>query len=303
LCHFDFHTLRNMDRASFPPQNSTASDPFDLQQISGFYGPGAWAAFLLAVLSSWYSIRYRLRKISILTVISPILYINWAAIDLLRQSSKHNVSPGPTVATVAVTYWGLWYLNLQCRYVVQAELNNLSDSHSLSGAHRATKVLFHLGGVLPTIALAMCVHRVDVAVAAFTAKHSGITLHADFTKALAKVRWWDYVTIVSTVISLVATPASVVTTVMFTNTRFLLCLVVHITSVSVTVWLLAGPYALLLAWAPSHTSISCFIKPCAPQSMGEWDQAFALLCGVVVFVYEVGPDVWMLGRKLAVDCA
>lgn len=34
---------------------------------------------------------------------------------------------------------------------------------------------------------------------------------------------------------------------------------------------------------------SCFFMPCAPQGIGDWDQAFALLCGLGMFVYEVGP--------------
>jgi hypothetical protein len=34
---------------------------------------------------------------------------------------------------------------------------------------------------------------------------------------------------------------------------------------------------------------SCALKPCAPQSITESAQGFALCCGLFVFVYEVGP--------------
>jgi uncharacterized BrkB/YihY/UPF0761 family membrane protein len=33
----------------------------------------------------------------------------------------------------------------------------------------------------------------------------------------------------------------------------------------------------------------CYFMPCAPQNIKEWDQAFGLLIGIIVFLFEVGP--------------
>jgi hypothetical protein len=33
----------------------------------------------------------------------------------------------------------------------------------------------------------------------------------------------------------------------------------------------------------------CYFVPCAPQRIGEWDQAFSLLVALVLFLYEFGP--------------
>jgi hypothetical protein len=32
-----------------------------------------------------------------------------------------------------------------------------------------------------------------------------------------------------------------------------------------------------------------FFMPCAPQTLSDWDQAFAVFVGVVMGVYELGP--------------
>jgi hypothetical protein len=46
---------------------------------------------------------------------------------------------------------------------------------------------------------------------------------------------------------------------------------------------------------------SCFIKPCAPHSIKDWDQAFALLSGLTLFVYEAGPDIAQFTRERTGD--
>lgn len=37
-----------------------------------------------------------------------------------------------------------------------------------------------------------------------------------------------------------------------------------------------------------------FFKPCTAQSMAEWDQAFALQCALVYFVWEIGPEMYSI---------
>jgi hypothetical protein len=44
--------------------------------VSGFYGPGSWAAWFLAMVSSLYALHRCPDIVTTLTIISPILYTN-----------------------------------------------------------------------------------------------------------------------------------------------------------------------------------------------------------------------------------
>ncbi|KAF2122824.1 hypothetical protein BDV96DRAFT_561442 [Lophiotrema nucula] len=48
------------------------------------------------------------------------------------------------------------------------------------------------------------------------------------------------------------------------------------------------------AYSPSK---ACYFMPCAPQSIYEWDQAFALCIGLCILVVEIGPDVLKPARR------
>ena len=41
----------------------------------------------------------------------------------------------------------------------------------------------------------------------------------------------------------------------------------------------------------------CYLVPCAPQGIGEWDQAFSLVIALFLFLYEFGYDMVRIGRK------
>jgi hypothetical protein len=290
-----------MDQSSSLLRNRTVNEPSDFQQISGFYGPGAWSAIVLAGSSSWYSIRYRPETGSILTTISPILYINWAAIDLLRHPPKIDPPSGPTVAAFAVTYWGLMYLNLQHQHVSVRVSPNSSNHH---GALQRTQLLFQVARVLPILALMLYVYCVDVGLAALVANGTESLGTTKITDALKKTRLSDCLAIVFTVVGLFATLCSIGMALLFGNRHPLLRVIASGISGTGTMLLLGWPFYSLFRWNLSMPDVRlpCFVQPCAPQSWTDWDQAFALLCGIGVLVYEVGPDVWRLGRWIARNC-
>jgi len=58
------------------------------------------------------------------------------------------------------------------------------------------------------------------------------------------------------------------------------------------------PVYAALVFALNELPRSCLFKPCAPQSIGEWDQAFPLVCGLVMFTFQVGEDVVKLGSRV-----
>jgi hypothetical protein len=53
----------------------------------------------------------------------------------------------------------------------------------------------------------------------------------------------------------------------------------------------AGYIFALVASRGNNMSKSCFLMPYAPQSISEWDQAFALFTGLVMFTYGFGTTI------------
>jgi hypothetical protein len=47
---------------------------------------------------------------------------------------------------------------------------------------------------------------------------------------------------------------------------------------------------------PTEMERSCRWKPCTPQSIKEWDQAYSLLCGLVLFLCEAGLDILVISK-------
>ncbi|CAN9142400.1 unnamed protein product [Alternaria alternata] len=61
--------------------------PPDFSHISGFYGPGAWAAWVITMVASWIPVTQGDYTHN-LHFIGYALYTNWAAIDLMRQLNR-----------------------------------------------------------------------------------------------------------------------------------------------------------------------------------------------------------------------
>jgi hypothetical protein len=60
---------------------------FDVNGVSGFYGPGAWSAWFLILVTSWVA-TIRGDYSHNIHHIGYLLYTNWAAVDLIRQATK-----------------------------------------------------------------------------------------------------------------------------------------------------------------------------------------------------------------------
>jgi hypothetical protein len=59
----------------------------DVNYISGFYGPGAWAVWVITMIASWISLIQNDYKHN-LHFIAYALYTNWAAIDFMRKIAE-----------------------------------------------------------------------------------------------------------------------------------------------------------------------------------------------------------------------
>jgi len=251
---------------------------FDIAQVSGFYGPGAWAGGLIAIVTTWYTTLFHIEKLVTPSTLAPILAINWAAVDLLVQIQAKDLAVYSATAAYTTTSWGLLHMVLQ--HEVVGFLNR-------SPATRIPRALLALGSVVPVVALVRCAYRPLL------------------IQDLPKIAW----------------PLFLVHGLALLALLYMLGLYLNLSildrgiesrSGSQTIWAylarsarMVAPVFVVLAslltpfmWFQGlNARSSCFIRPCAPHGIMEWDQAFSLLSGLALFAYEVGPDVVEFARR------
>lgn len=270
------------------------NDPYGISQVSGFYGPGAWASWIIALTSSWISLLGRRgdQELSY-DLIAHLLYFNWAAVDLLRQVIRAHGTIASLAAAVGVSYWGLLQNFMQFMLIGTCGVKRI---------RREGKVLLVLciGLVLPSAALmsflgTFCIGERTLGMYVFDATYVDTKVAdevlSNFSTAMsiigilflvvcatklgdewAKEGWKGFAdTDISEV--LFVTSAVVFLGIFFCVSFFLLCLV------------------------PSARNLKGFeLRPCTAQQISDWDQAFALLCALVFFVRGTGMDIYRLMR-------
>ncbi|KAF2490015.1 hypothetical protein BU16DRAFT_597614 [Lophium mytilinum] len=106
------------------PISSSPPDVFGISQVSGFYGPGTWGAWVVTGAASWYRLVVDRRHVLDPNTWVFILAINWAAVDLIRHvhslkvlknsgddsSDKHLGSIG---AAFTIVFWGVMHEIMQ----------------------------------------------------------------------------------------------------------------------------------------------------------------------------------------------
>jgi hypothetical protein len=108
--------------------NSSAPDPIGFGQVSGFYGPGAWAAWFLALVGSWLGLVKKPHHVDHNTLLY-LAGLNWVAVDLLRHMIRLNslkqannpawMKEAASVgAAFIVAWWGLFHALLQLFFCV-----------------------------------------------------------------------------------------------------------------------------------------------------------------------------------------
>jgi hypothetical protein len=232
-------------------------------EVNGFYGPGTWAAWVITLMASWIPI---LRKDyeSNIHYISYALYTNWAAIDIFRQKpSTHALQPRSTedpdkpvlvsrenVMAASFAVVGVGIVHAYLQYVVC--LRQLREEEKLEN------------GDIKTIR-----------------RRSHIIL---LGAALPSIAW--FVWSQGMCLGLLHNPIFGLSVVMFSLGLF--SNVLLFTNMTlITSSLMSGVCEGGVEFG--RLSRRCYIIPCAPQSIKEWDQAFALLLALFCFGYEFGP--------------
>jgi hypothetical protein len=141
------------------PLSTAAPDPISFAHVSGFYGPGSWAAWLLTICASWIRL-FREPRVFDVNMWLYLLGVNWAAIELfkntretmaLREAGADNwMRNCATIgAAMNVVVWGRWHAILQLATLVPAAL-----TFDLDGEIQRSLTLL-IGLVFPAVSMAV----------------------------------------------------------------------------------------------------------------------------------------------------
>jgi hypothetical protein len=307
-----------------PPLNSrtpTAAAPNDLLEpfvISGLYGSGTWAAWILAMAASVCTLQRPPDTYATLTMLPPVLYINWAAVDLLKELHTQHPSYEFVASTTGIMILGVWYLSW---------VQHCLDVRSYSATEREIlrmRILTLVGFTMPTVALAASMISLDTEASLWEVQplepsdtyvivgdNSYIRMmngavHITFAMGIV------WMCLLHMIVALtVACPSQTHATdyvralvfsryklwhVIFVGGGMFVC-----SAFSRSMFLLGD-----IAASEDQDTLwySCVMKPCAPQSITDSDQGFSLCCGLLLLAYEVGPDaVAFVTRKVGLVIA
>jgi hypothetical protein len=344
------------------PITSEAPDILGIGEISGFYGPGAWAGWFILIVSSWCRVlRASVERFDPNTLIF-LFTTNWAAIDLLRTTrsmgeiskalpsdkDQTNKLKGTLGAAFNVTFWGTTHALSQLFFT----MIYFPDLRILR--HRVRT--FFLGSIVPSLALMCSIrlasnsfvpalywhgiedfqHVLNVVFAsligvcsiplfvAIVSSEGILVLPKVVSQRLKRIvlesgiPWAKLRQIVillcggifllgmvsvflgliilaitknDSLVSAGSTAMSfllLVPSVLVIPLWWILCVGVCVTYYAVRAYMTRGVKA----------SESCFFMPCAPQSIKEEDQLFALIAGLLLFVgWEILPVVRYESKK------
>jgi len=270
-------------------------------QVSGFYGPGAWAAWVITMFASWIPLFQDDNYTHNLHFIGYAMYTNWAAIDLIRHGipassqDQHHLSvqdrawSNNFAASIAVIQLGVYQVvaqllvcnnRLQYEYIAQAD-------RSLEARRR---LILSVGAVLP---LSMGLHV--------------FTLSSAFTPSSTSDLSW-FALLVCCVLGVwlvgynacqLLWPRKLMWETMSRKLPLFCAAVVLGFSLSffLAAYGFASPTGVLQMPYLASLPERCYLVPCAPQGIGEWDQAFSLIVALFLFLYEFGYDILCIGRE------
>jgi len=251
----------------------------DYSQISGFYGPGTWAAWVITLVTSWIPILRNDHKHN-LHYVTYALYTNWASVDLIRQMNQAHqhakdfgeVDPAHSqniIAALAVVRVGIFNAWLQIAVCHQMARDQNADTRKNIGRRLWCIIIGSLLPVPVNFLVVPCFHEAiagDVTLGDFI-----FTVAVQTGSLMILAQCFAFVDIHRDILTLF----------------YALCR---------TVVLCAA------VWGTFHSSDSfldnrCYVVPCAPQTIAEMDQAFSLLVALVFLLYEYFGTVFQLARK------
>jgi hypothetical protein len=279
---------------------------FDVNGVSGFYGPGAWSAWFLILVTSWVA-TIRGDYSHNVHHIGYLLYTNWAAVDLIRQATKPLINSTDTTrgqppsnaslaAALLITSWGTVHAASQFLYTYASRYQN-------DVSERRRRRLLALGSMIPLcagISMSSYLYHHPITekhkIPAFYFDGLRISCHRDIVNFLVYVLPW----VLPCSAILIEVLLNFRRSGIFDSNPTSPYLVPATDCVVVSCFLMSTIPANFISWAyvilwifsgATFKKKSCMFMPCAPQSISEWDQCFALFAGLAVFIYEFGVDI------------
>ncbi|KAF2806376.1 uncharacterized protein BDZ99DRAFT_479635 [Mytilinidion resinicola] len=330
--------------------SSTPPDPLGVSKVSGFYGPGAWAAWMLWIVGSWYRAFTGKRSKLDPNTLSFVIATNYAALDLMRRVQQVRQSvhveghPEDDImaqygAAMTIVWQGtahillqsivfgvfhdgprpfkFWMLSGGLMIPLLSQALASVASMQFSTLDDRTPAMFWNGMGSAKHDFLLFVNWLWVPVFILVLLLAGILLYR-LCVGSAVFRSFDWQRIWVLFYSFY--PAVVLTA--FTVFMSSLCVLLEIENPSVVafdiiMWICFVPVipvgailvtiSIVFIFLPFHVLVTilkfiftggksfhkaCFFIPCAPQSILEMDQAFALLAGVVMLVgIEIAPPI------------
>ncbi|KAF2030386.1 hypothetical protein EK21DRAFT_111908 [Setomelanomma holmii] len=297
-------------------------DAFGINNVSGYYGPGAWAAWYLTLLTSWVALVVNSRSHNWYFV-AYLLYINCAAVDLwcqTEEASETNTQlyhSGPIAAALTVVSWGTLHAMSQIVYTTsrcEGLMKDRSRGHEQFRHLRGRRIVLSIGTILPLCAGLVTFGRL-LRNNFLTSDHSSPTSGAhDISRhSFLTFRWHGLgMAPGSSILDTVLLAAEVLSTFLILGAalvpfyRYSLRTYVASQTLAFATNLYAftaiGPAIIMLScsifgWLildVPHMDPSTIFKPQAPQSISEMDQAFTLFVALAMAAYELMPTI----RKL-----
>ncbi|KAH6482442.1 hypothetical protein HBI55_234140 [Parastagonospora nodorum] len=233
------------------------------------------------------------------SLIPPILYINWAAVDQLKQFVSTEKSLELLSSSTGVTSWGLWYM-----WIVQYKLCACENEAFAVYVKRMRGLVF-LGFLLPCITSTITLVHVfatvlnprpstdDYDAAEWISKHHGDSAGKSIYNLFwMSLFWMNGIVQAQAAWDLIRTRQGKAISSGFAS---------RLTSSGAMIigfaLILPGhrrDWRAVLPWLAARHDIEkfqvCFLKPCSSQSLRDSDQGFSLCCGLLLFACEVGPD-------------
>ena len=146
------------------PLSTDAPDLLGFASVNGFYGPGSWAAFFLAICASWISLIFQSTS-GVVSLCAYLLALNAVAVDHLRHLHaltrlKNSGDPSWTqksasvAAAYIVTWWGL------CTVFTQILTTPFLSSRQSTAIKRLIALI--VGSILPAASSAATLWLVDI---------------------------------------------------------------------------------------------------------------------------------------------
>jgi hypothetical protein len=346
------------------PVTTAAPDPLGMAKVSGVYGPGAWAAWYMTLVSSWWRIGWRSKEKFDPNTWAFLFGVQYASVDLLRcvcnvrtaaSPEQAKARAGQYGAAYMVAFWGLWHAVWQ----ILATLVIYSVSDELKCRNRRLLTL-GAGIVLPSIALqaagfqarffeisnipALYMQGEDVTgrglwlfmESSFLISPFPLLMCVAYLPVIADIRPGAFAVMkgfrktinnnvyVGSLLLLIflSWPISLVCYLLVPEIRhdgligpvWLTAPMVFISSLFLWAIFPLAWVIIIIEFSVIHvykgyltrqldSSQSCFFMPCAPQSLGDSDQMYSLLFGVLSFFFDVLSSLYKWIKKRYEDKA